>query len=59
MSGIPESFNAFRIHNDAEGYRSGIESISLDKLSEGEVLIKTSWSGINRLSPFSSSATWY
>ena len=47
MSAIPESFNAFRIRNDAEGYRSGIESTSLEDLSEGEVVIRSSWSGIN------------
>lgn len=47
MSGIPESFKAFRIRNDAKGYRSGIESISIDDLAEGEVVIRASWSGIN------------
>ena len=47
MSGIPESFNAFRIRNDAEGYRSGIEPVSLDDLSDGNVVIRVSWSGIN------------
>ena len=26
-------FTAFRIHNDAAGYRSGIESIALDALN--------------------------
>ena len=38
---IPTSFPAFRIHNDAAGYRAGIESISLDDLNPGEVVIKT------------------
>src|SRR5262245_56041403 len=33
---IPDHFNAFRIHNDAAGYRSGIESVSLDNLAPGE-----------------------
>ncbi|RPH97446.1 MAG: oxidoreductase, partial [Lysobacterales bacterium] len=47
MNGIPESFRAFRIHEDATGYRSGVESIALDDLSEGEVTIRVSWSGIN------------
>ena len=47
MSGIPESFNAFRIHNDAKGYRSGVETISPEELGDGEVVIRTSWSGIN------------
>jgi len=44
---IPASFKAFRIHNDAEGYRSGIENISIDDLSEGDVIIRGEWSGIN------------
>jgi putative YhdH/YhfP family quinone oxidoreductase len=47
MDGVPESFRAFRIHEDATGYRSGVESITLDDLSEGEVTIRVSWSGIN------------
>ncbi len=45
--GIPEKFRAFRIHNDAEGYRSGIEDISIDDLSDGDVIIRGEWSGIN------------
>ena len=47
MSTIPAKFNAFRIHNDDDGYRSGLESISVDDLSEGEVTIQVAWSGIN------------
>lgn len=47
MTQIPETFKAFRIHNDAEGYRSGIENISIDDLSEGDVVIRGEWSGIN------------
>jgi len=47
MTGIPETFKAFRIHNDAEGYRSGIENIGIDDLSEGDVVIRGEWSGIN------------
>jgi len=47
MTGIPETFKAFRIHNDAEGYRSGIEDIGIDDLSEGDVVIRGEWSGIN------------
>lgn len=47
MTAIPEKFNAFRIHNDAEGYRSGIEQVSINDLSEGEVVIRGEWSGIN------------
>mgnify|MGYP003445052113 FL=1 len=47
MSAIPASFEAFRIHEDAAGYRAGVESITLDELSAGEVIIRVSWSGIN------------
>ena len=47
MTEIPDTFKAFRIHNDAEGYRSGIEDITIDDLSEGDVVIRGEWSGIN------------
>jgi acrylyl-CoA reductase (NADPH) len=47
MSNIPESFRAFRIHNDSKGYRSGVDTISLDDLAEGDVTIRVGWSGIN------------
>lgn len=47
MTGIPDTFKAFRIHNDAEGYRSGIESIGIDDITEGDVTIRAEWSGIN------------
>src|SRR5689334_16821834 len=40
-------FSAFRIHNDAQGYRSGIESLAVDDLSPGEVVIKTAYSSVN------------
>lgn len=44
---VPATFNAFRIHNDANGYRSGIEAITLDDLNPGEVVIKTAYSSVN------------
>jgi putative YhdH/YhfP family quinone oxidoreductase len=44
---LPETFRAFRIHNDDEGYRAGVETISLDDLSEGNVTIRVIHSGIN------------
>ena len=47
MTKLPETFKAFRINNDAEGYRSGIENISINDLSEGDVIIRGEWSGIN------------
>ena len=47
MTTIPETFNAFRIRNDADGYRAGIEATALADLSEGNVTIRVAWSGIN------------
>jgi putative YhdH/YhfP family quinone oxidoreductase len=44
---IPNQFPAFRIHDDADGYRAAIESISLDDLNPGEVVIKTEYSSVN------------
>jgi putative YhdH/YhfP family quinone oxidoreductase len=44
---IADTFKAFRIYNDAEGYRSGIENISIEDVSEGDVTIRGEWSGIN------------
>lgn len=44
---IPARFDAFRIHEDAAGYRSGIEQIGLDDLSPGEVVIQTAYSSVN------------
>lgn len=44
---IPADFNAFRIHDDANGYRSGVERIALAALSPGEVVIRTAYSSVN------------
>ena len=44
---IPVQFNAFRIHNNDDGYRSGIEPLSLDDLSPGEVVVKAAYSSVN------------
>jgi putative YhdH/YhfP family quinone oxidoreductase len=44
---IPDAFDAFRIHSDSGGYRSGIEQIALDDLSPGEVVIAAEWSSVN------------
>ena len=43
----PARFPAFRIRNDEAGYRSGIEQVSLDELSAGEVVIQVAWSSVN------------
>ncbi|TXH76277.1 MAG: acryloyl-CoA reductase [Lysobacteraceae bacterium] len=40
-------FQAFRIRNDANGYRSGVEETSLDDLAPGEIVIKTAYSSVN------------
>lgn len=40
-------FRAFRIHNDEAGYHAGIEAMSTDALSPGEVLVKTAYSSVN------------
>ncbi len=44
---VPTRFKAFRIHDDDQGYRSVVEEITIDKQSEGDVVIKAEWSGIN------------
>ena len=44
---VPARFDAFRIHDDDAGYRSGIEQVSVDDLSPGEVVIKTAYSSVN------------
>ena len=44
---VPEGFDAYRIHSDEQGYRSGIESISLDDLSQGEIVVKVAFSSVN------------
>lgn len=43
----PANFPAFRIHNDADGYRAGVEHIALDQLSPGEIVIKAEYSSVN------------
>lgn len=47
MRRIPEAFQAFRIHSDEEGHRSGLEAVALQDLSDGDVTIRVEWSGIN------------
>ncbi len=44
---MPDDFKAFRIHCDDAGYRSGIETLKLDDLSPGEVVIETEYSSVN------------
>jgi NADPH2:quinone reductase len=40
-------FRAFRIHDDNGVIRAGLESVTLDDLSDGEVVIEAAYSGIN------------
>jgi putative YhdH/YhfP family quinone oxidoreductase len=47
MGDLPSTFRAFRIHDDDEGYRAGVETVTLDDLSAGNVTIRVGWSGIN------------
>ena len=42
-----QSFDCYRIHNDAEGYRSGVEQITLEALTSGDVLIDVHYSSVN------------
>lgn len=45
---VPASFRAFRIHADGgKTHRAGIEQVSIDDLSPGEVVVKTAYSSIN------------
>ncbi|PWK89917.1 YhdH/YhfP family quinone oxidoreductase [Fulvimonas soli] len=46
MSHAP-AFRAFRIRNDEQGYRAGIETMDADALTPGEVLVKAAWSSVN------------
>ncbi|HEV2606662.1 MAG TPA: alcohol dehydrogenase catalytic domain-containing protein, partial [Xanthomonadaceae bacterium] len=43
----PTTFRAFRIHSDNRAHRAGIEDVSLDDLSPGEVVIKSAYSSVN------------
>ena len=46
---IPTRFRAFRIHGDdgQGGYRSGLETLSLDELNPGEVVVEAAYSSVN------------
>ncbi len=44
---LPASFTAFRIHQEPEGHRSGLESMQVDALSTGQVLVRAQWSSVN------------
>ncbi len=40
-------FRAFRIRNDNNTHAAGIETIDLDDLSPGEIVVKAAWSSVN------------
>ncbi len=40
-------FRAFRIHQDGTTHRAGIESMTVDQLSAGDVVIRTAFSSVN------------
>lgn len=44
---LPARFRSFRIHDDAAGYRSGIETIAIDDLAAGELVIRVAHSSVN------------
>lgn len=45
---IPSSFRAFRIHGKTDaGWRAGLESLSFDALTEGDVVIRAEYSSVN------------
>jgi acrylyl-CoA reductase (NADPH) len=47
MTSTADAFRAFRIHDDEQGYRAGIETMGADALSPGEVLVRVAYSSIN------------
>jgi acrylyl-CoA reductase (NADPH) len=46
MTAIPERFDAFRIHNDSDGYRAGVEQVSLADLSAGNLTVRGLYSSV-------------
>ena len=44
---VPDRFRAYRVHNDDQGYRAQVETITLDDLAAGDVTIRARYSGIN------------
>lgn len=43
----PSTFRALRVHDDDTGYRAGIETMTVEALSPGEVLVKAAYSSVN------------
>lgn len=40
-------FQAFVIRKDEEGFRSGVESLNIEQLPEGDVIVEVHYSGVN------------
>jgi len=47
MTSTADAFRAFRIRNDEQGYRAGIETMRADQLSPGEILVRVAYSSVN------------
>ncbi len=47
MSARPDTFRAFRIHDDGPGHRAGIEQLKVDDLSAGDLLVRVEFSSVN------------
>jgi putative YhdH/YhfP family quinone oxidoreductase len=47
MTSTADAFRAFRIRNDEQGYRAGIETMRPDELSPGELLVRVAYSSVN------------
>ncbi|MBW8367478.1 MAG: acryloyl-CoA reductase [Arenimonas sp.] len=43
---VPATFQGFRIHTDG-GHRAGVETLALDDLMPGEVVVKAAYSSVN------------
>jgi putative YhdH/YhfP family quinone oxidoreductase len=46
-SSIPSTFRAFRIRDDENGYRAGIEEQTINDQNEGDVVVRIDWSSVN------------
>jgi len=46
-SNVPANFRAFRIRDDEDGYRAGVEQQAIDDQNDGDVIVKVAWSSVN------------
>jgi len=46
-SNIPPAFRAFRIRDDENGYRAGVEEQNIEDQNEGDVVVRVHWSSVN------------